>query len=70
MSTLFPPGDDNESTRMFQPRAAAPVRARPGLELGEISALAAANPILAAANPLFTSPSQGTFSSTSRVGIC
>ena len=52
MSTLFPPGDDNESTRMFQPRAAAPVRARPGLDLGEISALAAANPILAAANPL------------------
>lgn len=52
MSANFPPADDGESTRMFQPRASAPVRSRAGLDLGEIGALAAANPILAAANPL------------------
>lgn len=52
MSINFPTAEDNESTRMFQPRAAAPSRDLPGLEMREIGALAAANPLLAAANPI------------------
>lgn len=52
MSNSFPGTDENESTRLFQPRAPAPPRSLPGLEMREISALVAANPMLAAANPL------------------
>lgn len=52
MSAQFPVGDDNESTRMFQPRSAAISPEMPRVELRDIGALAAANPLLAAANPL------------------
>lgn len=53
MSRLFPPNDENESTRLAPVRSAPSVaRNPPGLEMREITALAAANPILAAANPL------------------
>lgn len=52
MSYQPPASDDTEATRLFQPRSSVAGRSPPGLELREISALAAANPLLSAANPL------------------
>ena len=52
MSSNFPVGDENEATRLIQPRGAAPSRNLPALDMREISGLVAANPLLAAANPL------------------
>ena len=43
---------DHDATRVFRPRVVAPPLRTPGLELGEIGALAAANHLIGAANPL------------------
>lgn len=51
MSNL-PGSEETQATRLFRPRAPSSPRSLPGLEMREISALVAANPILAAANPL------------------
>ena len=46
------PGEENDATRMFRPRAFTPQRNAPDLDLREIGALAASNRLLGAANPL------------------
>lgn len=50
MSSYFPASDDSEKTQIAPRKAAAPMPA--GLDVREISSLSAANPLLAAANPL------------------
>ena len=52
MSSNYPPGDESQATRLVVPRGAAAARNVPTLDMREIGALVAANPLLAAANPL------------------
>ena len=52
MSGNYPPGDESQATRLVLPRGAGASRNIPTLDMREISALVAANPLLAAANPL------------------